>query len=897
MYDPARDIFTASDDASADQNEPKDREPEKTAATPEGPSVSDTEGDTTEKIAEAEEAPVQPKSEQPLGPSSDSIETSDTSSIKFSNPSIEQAPPEKTDTTSMGTKVEDGSSLLAEAPSGQGASNLGETARESKTEKRKREDPSVEEETRPSHKRPTGPSRNGSHHEYDSPVPMTSANLPRFARRKDGGDTPKRNRRSGTPPERRSHRDRYRDSGSRERRSRSRSPRRHAPDSKIRERRSPPRRRSPSPRRRSPSPARRSPPRKLKRPGGASRISNEEKEAIRRRQVEREEADAKAAKAQAVYRGVHDVVRQHYNAVPERGREFRKTDSKIRGLRSFNNWVKSTIIQKFSPNEDYTPGARRTEEFEGDGPNQPQGLLVLDIGCGKGGDLFKWQQAPQTIDLYVGVDPADISIQQAQERYRELREGGGRGGRGGRGGFRGGRKPRVFHGEFFVKDAFGEWLGDIPLIREVGIDGGVGPGGGGAMSSRWGGGGFDVVSMMFCMHYAFENEQKARGMLKNVAGSLKKGGRFLGVIPNSDILTDRVSKFHERSKASKLAVDPDGVASASSSSEKKENEADADGEEPPNWSNSIYRVRFPGKTPEDGIFRPPFGWKYSYFMEEAVEEVPEYVVPWEAFRALAEDYNLELQYRKPFTEIWREEKDDPVLGPLSERMHVRERDRGPLLVSDEEMEAAGFYHAFCFYKEIFRSDLAMVADALVYHPSVAHYLKFVATTVGRDKVLRALQYFSRFYAWYLYRTNYAPTAIAPYEAMKKQFGLIRKAMRLGKNVEHFKAAAVAMDSKNLDPVLRYCAVGRQLGYGFYLSFDAVAFLDNAGIRPTPAAKRLQQEAYRAWFVGLLFGTVANVYTLYQVQLKQKAIDKKDGEGVVESKKLERFGYPSAFGAH
>jgi mRNA (guanine-N7-)-methyltransferase len=39
------------------------------------------------------------------------------------------------------------------------------------------------------------------------------------------------------------------------------------------------------------------------------------------------------------------------------------------------------------------------------------------------------------------------------------------------------------------------------------------------------------------------------------------------------------------------------------------------------------------ETPEDGIFRPPFGWKYSYFMEEAVEEVPEYVVPWEAFRA------------------------------------------------------------------------------------------------------------------------------------------------------------------------------------------------------------------------------------------------------------------------
>lgn len=54
---------------------------------------------------------------------------------------------------------------------------------------------------------------------------------------------------------------------------------------------------------------------------------------------------------------------------------------------------------------------------------------------------------------------------------------------------------------------------------------------------------------------------------------------------------------------------------------------------------------------------------------------------------IAEDYNLELQYRKPFAEVWQEEKNSPVFGPLSERMGVRGRDAGELLVSDEEMEA------------------------------------------------------------------------------------------------------------------------------------------------------------------------------------------------------------------
>lgn len=56
--------------------------------------------------------------------------------------------------------------------------------------------------------------------------------------------------------------------------------------------------------------------------------------------------------------------------------------------------------------------------------------------------------------------------------------------------------------------------------------------------------------------------------------------------------------------------------------------------------------------------------------------------------SIAEDYNLELQYRKPFAEIWKEERNHPVFGPLSERMGVRGRDGGPLLVSEEEMEAA-----------------------------------------------------------------------------------------------------------------------------------------------------------------------------------------------------------------
>ena len=126
--------------------------------------------------------------------------------------------------------------------------------------------------------------------------------------------------------------------------------------------------------------------------------------------------------------------------------------------------------------------------------------------------------------------------------------------------------------------------------------------------------------------------------------------------------------------------------------------------------------------------------------------------------------------------------------------------------------------------------------------------------------------------------------------LKANLGLVRKAMRLGKFIEHFRAAATAADSTSMDPVLRLCAVGRQLGYAAYLSCDALTYLDAAGIRPSEGAKRLQREAYRGWMVGLLFSAVGGAYSIYRMrveQVKAKEVQGTDAEKVVEGKKIMR----------
>lgn len=155
--------------------------------------------------------------------------------------------------------------------------------------------------------------------------------------------------------------------------------------------------------------------------------------------------------------------------------------------------------------------------------------------------------------------------------------------------------------------------------------------------------------------------------------------------------------------------------------------------------------------------------------------------------------------------------------------------------------------------------------------------------------MRTLQYFSRFYAWYLYRTNRPQSAIDAYNAIKKQFGTTRKILRIGKFVEHLKAAALAADNKSpIDPVLRYLAIGRQLGYAGYLTLDTITVVDVIGVKKLAAAKRLQESAYRSWMAGLACSAIAGVYTLWRLQEKEKTLDRKEGEGVVEAKKLEKY---------
>ena len=138
------------------------------------------------------------------------------------------------------------------------------------------------------------------------------------------------------------------------------------------------------------------------------------------------------------------------------------------------------------------------------------------------------------------------------------------------------RYSKHFPAEFEARDAFGEDLCGLFAGRPL----------------------FDVVSCQFAIHYSFMTPARARTALANAAAHLRPGGRFVGTTLDANVLVRR-------------------LRSAPSDS----------------FGSSLVHIRF--SPPAGSSKRFPasaaFGIEYRFTLAGAVEDCPEYLVPWTAF--------------------------------------------------------------------------------------------------------------------------------------------------------------------------------------------------------------------------------------------------------------------------
>lgn len=181
-----------------------------------------------------------------------------------------------------------------------------------------------------------------------------------------------------------------------------------------------------------------------------------------------------------------DVMIQMHSAFYENQREqfhsLRQTSNLI-FLRKYNNWVKSVLINKTC--------------FE-----KGKFLSVLDICCGKGGDLQKWFR--NKINHYVGVDLSENSVKNAAERFKKMK-------------FKG-RLP--FHAIFMVNDTGDDKNSFLNYLDKRIL--------------------FDVVSCQMSMHYLCESEKRLRTFLSNVSSRLVPGGFYCGTTIDSNVLVRKL---------------------------------------------------------------------------------------------------------------------------------------------------------------------------------------------------------------------------------------------------------------------------------------------------------------------------------------------------------------------
>jgi len=145
------------------------------------------------------------------------------------------------------------------------------------------------------------------------------------------------------------------------------------------------------------------------------------------------------------------------------------------------------------------------------------------------------------------------------------------------------------------------------------------------------------------------------------------------------------------------------------------------------------------------------------------------------------------------------------------------------------------------------------------HPSVSQALRVWSTTVGRDKTYRAIQYFARFYAWWLLRRSADNKfTAAQWNSLKSALGNGRKMLRLFKPIEHLQAA---LSTPNSPVLFEYVSsVARQLSYAGYLTFDAVVWMNAVKFMALEkeTAARVNKISQRFWLAGIVFSVAAGM---------------------------------------
>lgn len=174
-------------------------------------------------------------------------------------------------------------------------------------------------------------------------------------------------------------------------------------------------------------------------------------------------------------------------------------------------------------------------------------------------------------------------------------------------------------------------------------------------------------------------------------------------------------------------------------------------------------------------------------------------------------------------------------------------------------------------------------ELLVQHPLYKHLLKFAQSAEGREKILRLLQYLTRFLRYWKFRAILSPQFAALLPSLQASFTLCRKPLRVLKPLNHLNLFTSCINDKLSDPVLRYSEAIKQFGLFWFFTFDTIVWLKmlglvgGRGVNESLGQSKWVVNAgkYSAmmWCLGLLGGLVKNLKQFHVLLLRRLNEDK------------------------
>jgi len=144
-------------------------------------------------------------------------------------------------------------------------------------------------------------------------------------------------------------------------------------------------------------------------------------------------------------------------------------------------------------------------------------------------------------------------------------------------------------------------------------------------------------------------------------------------------------------------------------------------------------------------------------------------------------------------------------------------------------------------------------------------IKYLETHNGRDKIVRTIQYGSRFLSWYLSQHNAADSA-KKLKVLEDSSSMSRKVFRLAKSLQHFQSAGKTFLAES-DGVIKITTVVQQLALALWLLYDHVIWAGKLGLVKTDKMPTYARRANIFWLVAMLMGIVKSLYQLQQSQGK------------------------------